>query len=67
LTASRRRWSSLVVAEQDAFLAQLFFEHLVFGSQVFDYLLLLLIDPASEDHQQELPRLEDERHGQSDA
>jgi hypothetical protein len=36
---------------------------LVFGSQILDHLLLLAIDPAGEDEQQELPGLEDEVHG----
>ena len=55
----------LVVAEQDAFLAELFLEHVVLGSQVLDHLLLLLVDPAGQNDEQELPRLEDEAHGQA--
>ena len=60
-----RQSTPLVVAEQDAFLAQLFFEHLVLGPQVLDYLLLLPVDPACQNHDQQLPRLEDEAHGQA--
>ena len=34
------------------------------GVPIFDYLLLLLVDPACENDEQELPRLENEAHGQ---
>ena len=53
----------LVVGEQDAFLAQLLFQHLVFGPQVLDHLLLLLVDPARENDEQELPWMQNEGHG----
>ena len=53
----------LVVGEQNAFLAQLLFQHLVFGPQVLDHLLLLLVDPARENDEQELPWMQNERHG----
>ena len=45
----------LVVVEQDAFLAQLLFQHLVFGPQVLDHLLLLAAHPAGKNHQEQLP------------
>jgi hypothetical protein len=38
----------LVVAKQDAFLAKLLFEHLVFGAQVFECVLLMTVDPAGQ-------------------
>ena len=40
---------------------------LVFGPERFDDFLLLAVDPAGQDGEQELPRLEDEVHGGSDA
>ncbi len=55
--------SALVVVEEDAMVAELFAEDLVFSAQVVDDLLLLAIDPACEDEEQELPRLQDEIHG----
>ncbi len=36
----------LVVIEKNAFLAELFFQHLIFGSQVFDDFLLMPVNPA---------------------
>src|SRR5262249_27770035 len=54
--------AALVVVEQDAFLAQLLLEHLVFGTEVLDDLLLLAMDPAGQDDQQELPGVQDEVH-----
>jgi hypothetical protein len=43
--------------------AKFFFEDLVFGAEVFDDFLLLAVDPASQDGEQELPGLENEVHG----
>src|SRR5262249_52480292 len=42
-------------------------ENLVFGVQVLDDLLLFTINPSGEDDDKELPRLENEVHGRSDA
>ena len=53
----------LVVAQENALLAQLFLVHLVLGPQVVNHLLLLPMDPARDDHQQQLPGLEDQVHG----
>ena len=39
---------TLVVVEQHSILAQLLLEHLVFGTQVLDHLLLLPVDPTGE-------------------
>ena len=39
----------LVVAQQDAFLAELLFQHLVLGAQVFECFLLMPVYPASKD------------------
>ena len=55
--------SALVVAEENATLAQLFFKNLIFRPQVLNHLLLLLIDPAGQDNKQELPGLENKVHG----
>jgi hypothetical protein len=41
----------------------LFFEDLVFGWQVLDHLLLLLVDPTGDDGDHQPPRLENENHG----
>jgi hypothetical protein len=45
------------------FFAQLFLEHLVLGTQIFEHLLLFLVDPASEYGQQHLPGMKHEAHG----
>ena len=58
--------STLVVVEQNPFLAVHFLENLVFRAEVLDDLLLLLVHPASENRQQQLPRLNDEAHGGTD-
>ena len=55
--------SPLIVVEQDAFRTVQFLEHGVLRTQVIDCLLLLAVDPAGEDREEELPRLEDEVHG----
>ncbi len=52
----------LIIVEQDSLLAEFFFEHLVFGAQVFDCELLLAIDPTSEYEKIDLPRMESEIH-----
>ena len=55
---------SLIVFEQDSLLVKLLFEHLVLDAQVFNDLLLLTVDPASENDEVELPRLKNEIHEQ---
>ena len=49
--------SPLIVVEQNSLLAELLYQHLVFGSQVLDCRLLLPIDPRCQDQNQELPWL----------
>ena len=44
---------TLVVVEHDPFLPRLFLEHLILGTQGFDHVLLLFVDPAGEDGQQQ--------------
>jgi len=50
-----RKSSALIILEQNVFVAELHFEDLVFGEKVIDDLLLLLIDPAGQNHKQPLP------------
>ena len=54
--------SALVVVEQDSLFAEFLSQHLVFGAEILDRSLLLLVDPASENQEEELPRLENETH-----
>ncbi len=54
---------TLVVIEEDASLAELFLEYPIFGTQVFDHVLLLAIHPAGQDYEQKLSGLQDETHG----
>ena len=49
--------ASLIIVEEDPFLAELFSEHVVLGPQVVDDLLLLLVDPSGEGDEQEVPGL----------
>ncbi len=49
--------AALVIVEQDAFLAKSLFENSVLGAQILNHLLLLSIDPASNDQQQQMPWL----------
>ena len=58
--------SPLIIAEQDPFPAELFFEYGVLGSQILDDFLLLAIDPTGKDHDEQLPRLQDECHRRLD-
>src|SRR5271166_5290274 len=53
---------TLVIVEHDAFLAELFLQDLVFGSQVVDHGLLPVVDPAGQNGEEELPRLQDKVH-----
>jgi hypothetical protein len=55
--------AALVVVQSEAALAEFLAEHLVIGSEVINGLLLLAVDPASEDEMEQLPRLKDEIHG----
>ena len=60
--ALHRQAASLVIVEDDPLLAQLLLEHVDFRPLEVDDLLLLLVDPAREDHQQKLPGVENETH-----
>ena len=60
-----RQSTPLIIVQQDAFLAELLFEDLVFGSQVFNHFLLLAIDPTSEDDDIKLLRLKYDIHDRS--
>ena len=54
--------ASLVISEQDTFLAELVSEHVILGSKVLDYFLLSMIDPAGQDQEQQMPGLQKELH-----
>ena len=54
---------SLIIVEQDAFLANLLLEYLVLRDQVMDHFLLLALDPADQDEEIDVPRLQNEVHG----
>ena len=58
--------SILILRENSAF-AEFFFEDLVLGAQIFDDFLLLAVAPTGQDGDQELPGLEHEVHGGTDA
>jgi len=58
--------ATLVVAQQNPPLAMGFLEHLSLSQQKVDDRLLLLIEPAGQDHHEQLPRLQDEVHGSPD-
>jgi hypothetical protein len=59
--------ASLVVFQQKALLAEPFFEYLIFGSQVLDDVLLVVMGPVLQTDQQQVPGLEDEIHCSPDA
>ena len=42
----------LVIIEQDAFLAELLFQYLVFSPQVLDNILLMTINPTRDDEEE---------------
>jgi hypothetical protein len=42
----------LIIVEKNAFLAELFSKHSILGSKVFDHVLLVMVDPTSEDQEQ---------------
>jgi hypothetical protein len=54
--------ATLIMAQQDASLSQLFSEYRILGSQILSQLLLLTIHPPGDHNQGELPRLEDNIH-----
>jgi hypothetical protein len=47
-----RQTLPLIIVEQNAFLAELFSEHAILGTKVFNHVLLLMVDPAGEDQEQ---------------
>ena len=55
--------TSLIVGQQNSFLANLFLENLILGTKVIDDDLLLAIDPAGQDDETQLPRPQNEVHG----
>ena len=52
----------LIIVEQDSLLPKLFFQDLIFDSQMGDDILLLTVNPSDEDEEVELERLKDETH-----
>lgn len=52
--------------QQDAFLAKLLLEHLILRPEIFDDVLLLAIHPAGQDHQKELPKVQNVYHVRPD-
>jgi hypothetical protein len=55
----------LIVVEQDPFRTVQFLEDSVFGAQVLDGFLLLVVDPAGQDGEEELPGFKEEIHGRA--
>jgi hypothetical protein len=56
-----------VIGKQDASVAEVVFQHLVLGAQALEDFLLMPVDPAGEDQEQQLPRLPDRLHVPPDA
>jgi len=56
------QYAPLVIGKQNPFPAHLVQERLDLGVLELDDLLLLSVDPAGEDEEEELPGLEDEIH-----
>jgi len=56
---------SLGIIRDDPLPPQLLLEHVDFRPLEYDDRLLLLVDPARDNHQQKLPGVEDETHGAS--
>ncbi len=52
--------TSLIIGQQDPFLAELLFENGVLGAKVLNDFLLLSIDPTGKKDQHQLPRLQNE-------
>ncbi len=46
---------TLIIVEQNAFFAELFSEHIIFGAKILNYLLLSMVYPTSQDQEQQLP------------
>jgi hypothetical protein len=59
--------ATLIAGKEDPLFAEFFFEDLILGTDVFEDILLLAIDPAGQNGEQELPGLENEVHGRLDA
>jgi hypothetical protein len=53
----------LVIGQENPFPAHLLYQGLDLGVLEFDDFLLAAVDPAGEDEEEELPRVEDEIHG----
>jgi hypothetical protein len=47
----------LIITEQDAFLAELLFQYLVFSPQVLDNILLTPVNPTRDDKEEQVPGL----------
>ena len=60
--ALHRQSPSLVIVEQDPFLANPLLEYPVLRDQVMDHFLLLALDPADQDEEIDVPRLQNEVH-----
>jgi hypothetical protein len=45
------RATPLIIVEQNAFVAELFSEHSILCSKVLDHVLLLMVNPTSEDQE----------------
>ena len=61
--AFHRQAASLVVVRRVRFFPQFLLEHIHLRPLEVDDLLLLLVDPPREDHQQKSPGVEEEGHG----
>src|SRR5439155_23566950 len=59
--------AALLVIQKDAPFAEFLPKHLVLGSQIFNDLLLLLVDPTSKDEMEQLPGLKNKIHGRPGA
>jgi hypothetical protein len=57
---------ALVVIQQNPLFAQLFTQNAILGEQIFKDILLMLIDPASQNKEQYLPGLQNKFHGTPD-
>ena len=57
---------SLIITEQDPFLAELFQQHLNLGPLKLNHFLLVPVDPAGQDGDEQLPGLKDAVHDSPD-
>lgn len=55
--------STLIITEKYTLLAKLYFEDLIFGANVFNDLLLFVVDPMEKTHQHKMIRLQNKGHG----